>query len=62
MDIYSVIDDPSSGPFIIFGYVLSAGALADAVKANKAAQARRAMTLERVWPNLKYHEGLQGVN
>ncbi|KAJ5214661.1 hypothetical protein N7449_001830 [Penicillium cf. viridicatum] len=41
MDIYSIVDDPSSVPFLIFGYILSADALTDAVKVNKAAKARR---------------------
>jgi hypothetical protein len=41
MDIYSVVDDPSSAPFLIFGYILSADALTDAVKVNKAAKVRR---------------------
>ncbi|KAJ5176494.1 uncharacterized protein N7482_002371 [Penicillium canariense] len=43
LGIYSVVDDPSSAPFLIFGYILSAGALTDAVKVSKAARARRAM-------------------
>lgn len=37
MGLYSVVNDPSSAPFLIFGYVLSADARTDAVKVNKAA-------------------------
>lgn len=37
MGLYSVVDDPSSAPFFIFGYMLSADALMGAVKVNKAA-------------------------
>ncbi|KAJ5426564.1 hypothetical protein N7465_001634 [Penicillium sp. CMV-2018d] len=37
MDLYSVVDDPSSAPFLIFGYILGADALTDVVKVNKAA-------------------------
>lgn len=37
MGLYSVVNDPSSEPFLIFGYVLSADARTDAVKVNKAA-------------------------
>ncbi|KAJ5968336.1 hypothetical protein N7501_004584 [Penicillium viridicatum] len=33
----SVVDDPSSAPFLNFGYILSADALTDVVKVNKAA-------------------------
>ncbi|OQE36040.1 hypothetical protein PENCOP_c012G03701 [Penicillium coprophilum] len=43
IDIYSVVDGPSSAPFVIFSYILSAGALNDAVKVNKAAKAKRGM-------------------
>ncbi|KAJ6179112.1 hypothetical protein N7519_009573 [Penicillium mononematosum] len=40
---YSVVDNPSSVVFIIFGYILSAGALTDHSKVSTAAKARRAM-------------------
>ncbi|KAL5362439.1 hypothetical protein BJX96DRAFT_177152 [Aspergillus floccosus] len=48
VDIYSVANDPSSAPFVVFSYILGAGALADAVKINKAAAARRAMHADDV--------------
>ncbi|CRL19081.1 unnamed protein product [Penicillium camemberti] len=37
MGLYSVFDDTPSAPFLICGYILSADALTDAVKVNKAA-------------------------
>lgn len=37
MGLYSVVDDPSSAPFLIFGYILGADALTDVVNVNKAA-------------------------
>ncbi|CAI7579996.1 unnamed protein product [Penicillium viridicatum] len=37
MGHYSVVDDPSSAPFLIFGYILSADALTDVDQVNKAA-------------------------
>jgi hypothetical protein len=47
-DLYSIVDDLASAPFVIFGYILQAGALADAVKVNKAAQARRSLRNEDI--------------
>ncbi|KAH7633846.1 hypothetical protein B0T09DRAFT_372316 [Sordaria sp. MPI-SDFR-AT-0083] len=43
LDIYSVTQDPSQAPFLIFGNILSVGALKNPVKMNTAAAARRAM-------------------
>ncbi|KUM62831.1 hypothetical protein ACN42_g4272 [Penicillium freii] len=37
MGHYSVADDPPSAPSLIFGYILSADALTDVDKVNKAA-------------------------
>ncbi|OQE18517.1 hypothetical protein PENFLA_c021G02635 [Penicillium flavigenum] len=60
MDIYSVVNNPSSVVFTIFGYILSAGALTGDSKVSTAAKARRAMgerdlakpskTSGRAWP------------
>ncbi|KAL4860813.1 hypothetical protein BDV12DRAFT_204669 [Aspergillus spectabilis] len=40
-DIYSVVEDPASALFVIFGYTLGAGALKDSVRVNKAAAVKR---------------------
>ncbi|KAL2833014.1 hypothetical protein BDW59DRAFT_157153 [Aspergillus cavernicola] len=48
LDIYTVVEDPSSAPFIIFGYILHVGALRDATKIRNAAVARRGMKQEDV--------------
>ena len=42
-DIYTLTQDSSQAPFLIFGYILSAGSLVDAVKIGKAAEIRRGM-------------------
>jgi chitinase len=44
MDLYDIVDTPANAPLIIFGAILGAGALTDAAKLSKAAQARRGMT------------------
>ena len=43
IDIYFVVDNPSSVVFIIFSCIPSAGALTDDSKVSTAAKARRAM-------------------
>lgn len=43
IDIYFVVDNPSSVVFIIFSCIPSAGALTDDSKVGTAAKARRAM-------------------
>ncbi|KAL3476202.1 hypothetical protein BJX99DRAFT_258716 [Aspergillus californicus] len=48
LDIYTVVEDPSSAPFVIFGYILQVGALRDATKVRNAAVARRGMKQEDV--------------
>ncbi|KAL2851351.1 hypothetical protein BJX68DRAFT_266262 [Aspergillus pseudodeflectus] len=42
LDLYSMVDDPGSAPFLVFSYILGGG-LADAVRVTKAARARRGM-------------------
>lgn len=43
-DIYAVSKDPSQAPFLMFGYILSAGSLAEAAKIGKAAEPKRGMS------------------
>jgi chitinase len=47
-DLYVVAKDPSAAPFVIFGNILGAGALADGVKVVKAAKARRGMSKDDI--------------
>jgi hypothetical protein len=42
LDLYSMVVDPGSAPFVIFSYILGGG-LTDAVRVEKAARARRGM-------------------
>lgn len=42
-DVYSVVNDPSSVPFVLFSYMLGLGALRDRSGVHSAADVRRAM-------------------
>jgi hypothetical protein len=42
LDLYSMVVDPGSAPFVIFSYILGGG-LTDVVRVAKAARARRGM-------------------
>lgn len=63
MDVYSVVDNPSSVVFVIFGYILSACTLTDDSKVSKSAKARRAMG-ERalVKPSKDFGKGMAKIS